>query len=292
VIEERVLRYVYLAWFIISIANSSAAEPAQTEQAQRDAWTNYYARQLSRYNFNLESDPDMSLTVDPKAKLRWANPVRMGRTHGDLFIWTYRGRAALVGTIFSYDVPDEAEPSQRRVAHGFHSLSTETIVGTRDGEPLPEIPGPGVQFQLIKGAPTPAATRPLRLAQMRMLFKEFEASIRDTGVTQPLRPLPQPVYRYETKQMDEDGAVFAYVAGTDPELIMVLESRATDDGPKWHFAAGRYANVPLELKHRGATVWEFDGPASHKGGYFSQHDVDLQPLVPAVDGGSDAGEQQ
>jgi hypothetical protein len=121
---------------------------------------------------------------------------------------------------------------------------------------------------------------------MRMLSKEFEASIRDTGVTQPLRPLPQPIYRYQTQHVEEDGAVFAYVSGTDPELIMVLESRATDDGPKWHFAAGRYANIPLELKHRGTTVWEFDGHASHKGGYFSQHGVDLQPIVPEVDGGT------
>jgi hypothetical protein len=38
----------------------------------------------------------------------------------------------------------------------------------------------------------------------------------------------------------------------------------------------------LELKQGDRVVWEFDGSASRASGYFSQHDIDVQPLIPDV----------
>jgi hypothetical protein len=259
------------------------AGPSSPEKAQRDQWAKYYAQQLPRYKFYLEGEEESPLQVDSKAVLRWANPVRSGRTHGDLFVWTHRGRAVLVGTIFSYDTPGETRPSARVVAHGFHSLSPQTIIGERDEAPLPVIEGPGIAFEAIEDAPPPAPTRSLRLAQMRKLSRDFTAATRENDIVEPLRPLPQPIYRYDAKEQESDGAVFAFVSGTDPEVIMAIEVRPTPDGPKWHFAAGRYANVPLELKHKSRVVWEFSSRASREGGYFSQHEIDVQPLVPNVD---------
>jgi hypothetical protein len=63
---------------------------------------------------------------------------------------------------------------------------------------------------------------------------------------------------------------------------MVIALRPTADGPRWHFGAGRYANVHLELKQGDRVVWEFDGSASRASGYFSQHEIDVQPLIPDV----------
>jgi hypothetical protein len=260
-----------------------AAPKEDAADAEREQWSLYYAQQLPRYKFYLDSDKDAPLEVDANAVLKWANPVRVGRTHGDLYVWTYRGRAVLVGTIFSYDTPSDPHPTERVVAHGFHSLSTETIDGTRDGMPLPTINGPGVEFEEIKGAPVPARTRPLRLAQMRQLAKLFTGATREDKIVQPLRPLPQPIYRYAAEEQDSDGAVFAFVSGTDPEIILAIEVRSTPDGPRWHFAAGRYSNVALELKYEDQVVWEFDGRASHKSGYFSQHRIDVQPMSPNVE---------
>jgi hypothetical protein len=253
------------------------------ENAVRDEWSRYYAQQLPRYRFTLESDPDTPLMVEGKAVLLWHNSVRPGQTHGDVFIWTHRGKAVLVGTIFSYDKPCDAAPSERVVAHGFHSLSTETIVGARDGAPLPTIKGLGIKFERIAGAPSPAQTRPLRRLQMKRLAQQFTASIRDTNVVQRLRMLDKELYRFEAEGADADGAVFAFVSDTDPELIMVIALRPTADGPQWHFGAGRYANVPLELKQGDRVVWEFNGSASRESGYFSQHNVDVQPLTPKID---------
>jgi hypothetical protein len=282
---QLLLNAIVLASLAVGMpAPSLATEQDGANKSRRDNWTEYYAKQLPSYEFHLATAPDAPLKVDPKALLRWANPVRIGNTHGDVFVWTHQGRAALIGSIFSYDdLQGGASPTERIVAHMFHSLTEETIVGTWKGQSLLTIRGPGVTYEIVDGAPLPARTRPLRLTQMRMLAKQFEASLRENNVVQPLRPLPQPLYRYRTKEADEDGAVFAYVLGTDPELIMVLESRQTDDGLQWHFAAGRYANTALQLKLRDRTVWEFDGRASRESGYFSQHEIDRQPLTPGLD---------
>jgi hypothetical protein len=54
-----------------------------------------------------------------------------------------------------------------------------------------------------------------------------------------------------------DGAVFALVssAGTDPEIILLLEARKTAEGPRWVFGAARFSDMSLWLKHKDLEVW-------------------------------------
>ena len=80
---------------------------------------------------------------------------------------------------------------------------------------------------------------------------------------------------------------YKFHLASDPEVIVVLASRRTPNGPQWHFAAGRFALNPLELKHKQRTVWEFTGQGSRQTGYFSQHGIDVQPLVPELDDGGE-----
>ena len=70
--------------------------------------------------------------------------------------------------------------------------------------------------------------------------------------------LPQPLYRYESTDPDVlDGALFALVtsAGTDPEIMLLLESRTASSGPQWVFGAGRFSDMSLWLSHEGHEVW-------------------------------------
>ncbi len=129
-------------------------------------------------------------------------------------------------------------------------------------------------------APEPAKTRGLRLAQMRQLSRYFDASSRADDVARPLRPLNQPLYRFDTKKIDDDGAIFGYVTGTDPELLVAILTLQTKDGPKWHFGAGRFSDLPLELKFKNKTVWQFGDRVSYDGGYVSQHGIDFRPRMP------------
>jgi hypothetical protein len=75
-----------------------------------------------------------------------------------------------------------------------------------------------------------------------------------------LRLLPQPLYRYKSTDPDVlDGALFAFVtsAGTDPEALLVIEARkpAAGGGPVWHYAAARFTDLNLWVRHKGQEVY-------------------------------------
>ena len=120
---------------------------------------------------------------------------------------------------------------------------------------------PGIQFAPIAGAPPPARSAPQRLAQIAALAHEFSARTRDhTGRQWELRLLPQPLYRYESTDPGvPDGAVFAFVtsAGTDPEVILVVEARKPAGGgePAWHYAAARFTDLDLWVSHKEKVVF-------------------------------------
>jgi hypothetical protein len=79
------------------------------------------------------SDRQEKLELKPEAVLHWSNPVRGGETNGSVFVWTYEGRAELVGTIFSHLARND--PQQKIVAHSFQSLSHQPLAGERPGQP-------------------------------------------------------------------------------------------------------------------------------------------------------------
>ena len=57
---------------------------------------------------------------------------------------------------------------------------------------------------------------------------------REGSDREELRLLPQPVYRYESEDPEvQDGGVFAFVQGTDPEVLLLLEAVRTEGGLVW-----------------------------------------------------------
>ena len=71
-----------------------------------------------------------------------------------------------------------------------------------------------------------------------------------------MRLLPRPLYRYETTdETNFDGAVFAFVMGTDPESLLLLEAVKQGATAKWRFAFARRTSGELEGRHRDRVVW-------------------------------------
>lgn len=254
-------------------------------QKERDLWTIYYAQQIPKYALYLESDQETPLKCISEPKLRYWNSVREGNNHGELFIWTRDGRCVLAGAILSYNVWTNV----REVAHEFHSFSSDKILGKRDEYEF-QIKSPGVEFKPVPGAKPPAKSRALRMVQLRRMAKLFEAStlskkestLSNENVSLPLRALSQPIFRYETKEVSDDGAIFAYVTGTDPEVLVAIESQQTDDGPKWFYGAARFTDLPITLKFKNETVWEFDEAATYVGGY-EFYRYERQPFSPNLE---------
>ena len=52
-----------------------------------------------------------------------------------------------------------------------------------------------------------------------------------------------------------DGGLFAFVEGTDPEVLLLIEARRGPGGPGWRFAAARMNSIALRLDHKGREAW-------------------------------------
>jgi hypothetical protein len=52
--------------------------------------------------------------------------------------------------------------------------------------------------------------------------------------------------------------VFAFVQGTDPEAILLLEAVKRDGSPRWQYAFARATSAGLEARLDKQIVWEVD----------------------------------
>ena len=138
------------------------------------------------------------------------------------------------------------------------------------------------------GAPPPARSAAQRLSQMRALARDFSASTKDRNQRHlELRPLPQPLFRYESTDPDVlDGALFAFVTSTDPEALLIIEARkpAPADGALWQYAICRMTDLELHMRHKGKEVFAaplipygtLEQDSNHR--FRVYHDRDIPPV--------------
>ena len=70
--------------------------------------------------------------------------------------------------------------------------------------------------------------------------------------------LSRTLYRYEKAGSDViDGALFAFIsdAGTDPEIILVLEAVKNGEKATWRYRALRLSISSLYVQYKGKDVW-------------------------------------
>src|SRR5262245_41836335 len=265
------------------LAQTDAAKPANdadSDKVQFARWQKYYRGVAAEYDMEAGRDKPVQLKFQPEPVFTYANPAGGQSSHGAMFIWTRDGRPEILGAIWSGQ-----SGNQRSVVHSLHSLSLEKLTATRKRDVFWAPEGPGIEPFLIPGTPEPAATAPLRLTQMRNIAREFSAStVRETALRQ-LQFRPQPVYRWEMPSAARDGGVFVWFEDWDPELLMLLETRDTANGTRWHAGFARFTNLPVSAKHKDLTVWSFEESEKEDafGGfdkrYNSVHSVDVLPAT-------------
>lgn len=231
--------------------------PQQTARNKRDRLLEMYTSDAAEYTIYLDSSRHEKLELRREPVYIWTNPIREGTQDGAVFVWSCRGRAEVVGSIFSFPAT-----GPRDVYHEFHSLSL-SVLDVRRPRTNPSLwtpLAPGVELRAIAAAPEPGASAVQRMAQMRSLMHDFTATTLDGKERRwELRLLPQPLYRDESTDPDVlDGAVFAFVtsAGTDPEALLVLEARKPSSAtrPLWYYAVGRFTDLELWVRHKGKEV--------------------------------------
>jgi hypothetical protein len=269
-----------VAVLVAQAESAKPAEKADADKAQFERWQKYYRSVAADYEMELATDPPTRLKLQPKPVLSYANPGGNGRSHGAIFVWTREGRPEILGAIWSRQPGDE-----RIVIHEMHSLSTERLTATRNKKTFWSPAKPGIEPFLIPGAPEPAATPALRLVQMRALLREFSATTVRGTVERQLQFRPQPVYRFEEAAVQHDGAIFVGFEDFDPELLMLIETRATPNGPRWHAAFARFTNLPVSARHKEVRVWSFEETAEEGafGGpdkrFYAAFGVDVVPAA-------------
>jgi hypothetical protein len=235
--------------------SAAAADQAEVVQEQVKRWIEAYADIAAAYRLSVDDDGQYDLEFYSQPLLQYTNPIRETQQHGAAFVWTRDGRPTAVGTFWS--AVSRNDPEIRRIAHEFVSLTDVPITAVRQDTVIWSTQAAGVTIKPVADAPAPADSAPRRLIQMRSLARQFTADILpNVEQARELRLLPQPLYRYPgTSEQTPDGGLFVFVMGTDPEVILQLEVRQTNDGPKWHYALARFSNVPLRVSHNETIIW-------------------------------------
>lgn len=244
-------------------AGQETQQPSE-KKTQKKRWMALYSEEAAKYEMFRGSDAIEELKLIPTPVLTFTNPVREYEQHGAAYVWTSDGRPEVVGAIWSVVTPDDS--TKRHLSHELHSLSLGPINSKHERRTsrrglIPDwrVNEAGIERKRIPDAGTPVKAANLRLTQMRRMARGFQAKI-PSGLIDgkgSLRLLTQPLYRYRSESHGViDGAIFAFVMGTDPEIILLIEAVETPGGPKWQFAAAPFSNLPMQLDYQGTRVWE------------------------------------
>jgi hypothetical protein len=213
-----------------------------------------YVQEVRTYSVAVESAPAVALELKKEPVFEWLNPARSAQ-QGAVFLWLRDGRPAALACIFSH--PHNKLPG-RQIVHELHALDPEKLLVKRD-EYNQWKPQAGLERKELPEAPTPAGTTGARLLQMRRLAQEFGGYEVDRDAKRwELRLLPTPLYRYPpAKSGVVDGALFALMssAGTDPEVLLLLEAKEDGGRLRWEYACGRFSDWELHVLRKDKEVW-------------------------------------
>jgi hypothetical protein len=203
------------------------------------------------YEFVLAPDFREKLTVEPEPLLRFTNPVS-GLQDGGFFLWTSESGRPMVGAqVFL--------TKDNLWIHEFQSLAPTPFKVTGQGKVVWQPKRPGVQVAPFPDASVPANTAVKRLVQMRELAGKFTASDEFEGrpKSDALRLLSKPLVRFGKEgSQTQDGALFVHAHGTDPELMIVIESLKVDDGYRWHYSLAPMTGYALQASLDDKVVWQ------------------------------------
>jgi hypothetical protein len=243
-----VRRLCLMAFVALSPCSAAGDDRAREEAVEAER---ICAAELPRWRLTADG---AAIDTPKESVLRWTNPSA-GRVYGNTYVWLQQGRPVAASCLFRYFEPFRSFNGE------LAALTGTKLVAKRDDKAVWQ-PKDEWKWYPVKGAPAPAETAAQRLVQMRALAGEFVVEVLDTrnilkGEEQTPRLLPKPLYRYDAARTKPlDGALYAFVLGTDPELLLLLECDTAAAKPEWRFGVARMNRYLIRLKRKGETVWE------------------------------------
>ena len=133
-----------------------AAEPGP-QTAQNEKWRKAYQGIASSVKMHRGDRP---LEPQPVPLLFYTNPVRTNDQHGAIFLWTEKGRPAVLGSIWS--ALNRQDSASRNVTHEWHSLLEDPDVrAVRSDVELWRSGEAGIAWQSLPALPCLPTATPL-----------------------------------------------------------------------------------------------------------------------------------
>jgi len=233
-------------------ATNRTADDSKAEELRRAAFVeamHSMAAGLKVVRVTEHGEAECRMVEDPV--LNWSDSARHPNllVPGTTWIWHHQGRPVLIGEIYGrkdsvggwFLFACNLSPNQLR----FADERSKTTLTKSYYEP-----------KEIADSPDVAKTRSQRTIQMRQLAERFDAH-QFWEERFELRLLPKPIYRYEDADGGLlDGALYALVHGTNPEVLLLIEAHATDDGAaRWKVGFGSLAGAHCVVRLDGKEYW-------------------------------------
>jgi len=241
------------ALFSGPLGTADEPEKDNEEEARRERQLQNMQRSAAQYVLSAADPPQQAFQFHETAALRFNNPIT-GTTDGALYLWTNHGRPQAILKFFTFN--------NKTYTHVWLSLSEHRFAAERNGKAVWSPTEPGIKLHELPGAPQPAESAAQRLRQMRTLSAKFSATyttVRSEGRPFELKLLTQPLLRYETDDEHRaDGALFGYAQGTAPVGLLLIESRQTQEGHRWHYAYASLVADQLTARYLDKEVFSLD----------------------------------
>jgi hypothetical protein len=240
-----------LVLMFVSLRQGNADEPKAAEKPNEGAEAILESHLAAMKVSSADGANEVALQLGPQALLKYNDPARGYPAAG---LWRI-GKSGRPKGLVVLELCHNAADSRRGDLH--HELSSFESEGLAlsgvDGvawRPRASV----LDFKPLDDAPAPASTAQRRLLQMKQLARDFAITESYQGDVSTLRLLPRPIDRYEDRKAGiDDGAMFAFTYGTNPELVLLLKCQDKE----WQFAVARLGGAELTVKRGDKTVQVF-----------------------------------
>lgn len=235
---------------VLLVTVSAQAQDADKEDQEAAGRLTFMQESVSRVELAHADDPNSKFTILSEPVQRWNNLVS-GVKDGTVFVWTLNGRPEVAAQVFQ--IPDG------RWLQEFQSLSSDRLTGTHGGRRFWAPATAGVEMKPLSGAdvPNPSPGNAVRRTQMRQIARQFKAiDIFEGKAPFHLRLLPQPLYEYGGAGNEiVHGGLFAFVHGTDPEVLLLVEAHKTNAELGWKIGFAPLTSYECLVTRNDAKYW-------------------------------------
>jgi hypothetical protein len=240
---------VLLVWAVGGGVAYGQLDPNGLEQDER---LKVFHASVADFKITVAKDGE-PLTLRDKPLMRFTNDIG-GVLDGAVMMWTSGQRPMVAAQVFV--------TGDGVWLHEFQSFADRPLKLTSEGKTLWQPKKAGGKWQDFADAPAVEQTRAGRFKQMKELADQFSISedfrvrVGDKDTSRyELRLLTAPLYRYEESDDGIDGAVFAFVHGTDPEALLTIELQNNGGRSTSRFNFAALTCWAMQAKHGDEQVW-------------------------------------